>query len=256
MGRDRAGATAAPAAPADTVAVTLDRREEIAAGTFEFVLGLGSTLLPYRAGQAVDLHFPAATRPDPRGHVRAFSLASAPGGSRLSIASRIRRSPFKQDLLEAPIGTPLLVSQPWGDFVLPVDEKDVVLLAGGIGVTPFRAMIQDAVARSAKVELSLIHVARTPEEAPFYDEFRRWSSTHAHLAYLPIMTRAAESPTPYLGERRRPDAALFDELFDDHRGEALYLVSGPPRFVDGMQAALVELGIAADRIRLDRFDGY
>jgi len=256
MTREKAGEAAAPAVPADTIPVTLDRRDEIAEGTVEFQFGLGNTLFPYLAGQAVDLHFPAATRPDPRGHVRPFSLASAPGASRLSIASRIRESPFKLDLLEAPLGTTLHVSPPWGEFVLPPDEKDVILLGGGIGVTPFRAMIQDAVARSAKVELSLIHSARKPEEAPFYDEFRRWAATHPHLAYLPVMTRAEESSVPYLGERRRLDAALFEEILDDHRNEALYMISGPPRFVQGMVAALTQVGIPADRLRTDEFEGY
>lgn len=256
MTREKAGETATPVVPPDTVPVTLDRRDEIAEGTVEFQLGLGRTLFPYFAGQAVDLHFPAATRPDPRGHVRPFSLASAPGASRLSIATRIRESPFKRDLLEAPLGTTLYVSQPWGDFVLPPDEKDVILLGGGIGVTPFRAMIQDAVARSARAELSLIHSARKPEEAPFYDEFRRWAATHPHLAYLPVMTKAEESSVPYLGERRRLDATLLEEILDDHRNEALYMISGPPRFVKGMVAALAQIGIPAERVRTDEFEGY
>ena len=236
--------------------VTLDRREPVAEGTWAFHFGLGSTLVPYFAGQAVDLTFPGATRPDPRGHVRPFSLAAAPGAPRVTIATRIRESPFKQELLEAPIGTELFISDPWGDFILPPDEKDVVMIAGGIGVTPFRAMIQDAVARSAKAELSLLHSARTPEETPFLDEFRRWSATHPHLAYLPIMTQAEKSPLPWLGERRRIDAGLLADVLDDARHEALYMVAGPPGFVKGVAASLTELGVPAERVRLDEFDGY
>lgn len=238
------------------VQVTLDRREPVAEGTWAFHLGLGRQLLPYRAGQAVDLTFPGATRPDPRGHVRPFTLAAAPGAPRLTIATRIRESPFKQDLLEAPLGSTLVVSEPWGDFVLPVDETDVVFLAGGIGVTPFRAMIQDAVARSAKTELSLVHSARTPEEAPFLDEFRRWAATHPHLAYLPTMTQADRSPHPWLGERRRVDAAFLRDVLDDELHDALYMVAGPPGFVQGVTAALAELSVPAGRVRTDEFDGY
>lgn len=257
MAREKsAAATPLETLPADVIPVTLDRREDVALGTVEFLFGLGPTLLPYFAGQAVDLHFPTATRPDPRGHVRPFSLASAPGSPRLSIATRIRTSPFKQELLEAPLGTVLYVSPPWGDFVVPADEKDVVLLAGGIGVTPFRAMIQDAVARSARMELSLIHVARTPEEAPFYDEFRRWASTHAHLTYAPIMTHAEDSTIPYLGERRRPDAALFEEMLDEARDRAFYMIAGPPRFVTGMVEALAQVGVPEARVRTNEFPGY
>jgi ferredoxin-NADP reductase len=242
-------------APAGT-RVTLDRREEVAEGTWVFHLGLNGALLPYVPGQAVDLTFPAASRPDPRGHVRAFSLAAAPGAPRLTIASRVRSSPFKQDLLEAPIGAELFASEPWGEFTIPGGEEDVVMLAGGIGVTPFRAMVQDAVARSSRIQMSLIHSARTPEETPFLDEFRRWTATHAYLAYLPTMTQAERSKHAWLGERRRVDAVFLSEVLDDNVTAALYMVSGPPRFVTGVSAALAELGVPAARILLDTFDGY
>jgi ferredoxin-NADP reductase len=242
-------------APAGT-RVTLDRREEVAEGTWVFHLGLNGALLPYVPGQAVDLTFPAASRPDPRGHVRAFSLAAAPGAPRLTIASRVRSSPFKQDLLEAPIGAELFASEPWGEFTIPGGEEDVVMLAGGIGVTPFRAMVQDAVARSSRIQMSLIHSARTPEETPFLDEFRRWTATHAYLAYLPTMTQAERSKHTWLGERRRVDAVFLSEVLDDNVTAALYMVSGPPRFVTGVSAALAELGVPAARILLDTFDGY
>ena len=244
-----------PVAPAGT-RVTLDRREEIASGTWAFHLGLGGRDFTYQAGQAIDLTDPSAKRPDPRGHVRPFSLAAAPGAPRLTIATRIRQSPFKQELLEAPIGTELYASDPWGEFVIPPNENDVVMLAGGIGVTPFRAMIQDAVAKSARCDLSLIHSARTPEEAPFLEEFRRWSATHPFLAYLPIMTQAGKSAHTWLGETRRVDAALLREVLDDSVAEAFYMVSGPERFVSGATAALAELGVPSARVLTDLFEGY
>ncbi|MEO6462208.1 MAG: FAD-dependent oxidoreductase [Candidatus Eisenbacteria bacterium] len=256
MASEKTPHPALPGLPADAIPVTLERRDPVAEGTYEFLFGLGTTVVPYFPGQAVDLHFPTATRPDPRGHARPFSLASAPGSSRLTIATRIRDSPFKQELLEAPLGTGLFVSPPWGDFVVPADEKDVVLLAGGIGVTPFRAMIQDAVARSSPTEMSLLHAARTPEEAPFYDEFRRWALTHGHLTYAPVMSRAETSSIPYLGERGRLDAAVLDEMLDDARGQALYMIAGPPHFVSAMVAALGQVGVPAGRIKSNEFPGY
>ena len=247
--------TTPPAPPAGT-RLTIDRREQIADGTWAFHFGLGNATFPYVAGQAIDLTFPTAGRPDPRGHVRPFTIASAPGGSRITIATRIRQSPFKQDLLEAPIGTELYASDPWGDFVIPEGEMDVVFLAGGIGVTPFRAMIQDAVARTSPVEMSLIHSSRTPEEAPFYEEFRRFSGSHTTLAYLPTMTQAERSAHPWHGERRRVDAAFLRDVLSDDLAAAFYMIAGPPAFVTGVNAALAELGVPAARIRLDQFDGY
>jgi ferredoxin-NADP reductase len=248
--------TPPPAPPPAGMRVTLDRREQVAEGTWAFHFGLGDALLPYVAGQAIDLTFPGARRPDPRGHVRPFSLAGAPGGTRITIATRIRQSPFKQELFDAPIGTPLQASDPWGDFTVPAGEMDVVFLAGGIGVTPFRAIVQDAIARSSPVEMSLIHSSRTPEETPFYDEFRRFSGSHTTLAYLPTMTQAERSAHPWHGERRRIDAAFLRDVLSDDLAAAFYMVAGPPGFVTGVSAALAEIGVPAGRVLLDSFDGY
>jgi ferredoxin-NADP reductase len=244
------------AAGPDEVRVTLDRRELVAESTYAFHFGLGGAHLPYKPGQVVDLRFPGATRPDPRGHVRAFSLAAAPGAPRLTIATRIRQSPFKLDLLEAPLGTELFASKPWGDFIVPPDETDVVMIAGGIGVTPFRAILQEMIATSAPAEMSLLHSGRTPEETPFLDEFRRWSATNPQFAYLPTMTHAERSPHAWIGERRRIDAPFLSAVLDDGAHAALYMVAGPPAFVDAVADALVTIGVPAGRVMRDAFDGY
>jgi len=239
-----------------TFRAVLEKREPVAEGTWAFHFGLGGVPFPFTPGQAVDLTFPGAQRPDPRGHVRAFSIASMPGAPRLVIATRIRESPFKQELLEAPLGTELTVSEPWGDFVVPAGEDDVVLLAGGIGVTPFRSILQDAVAKTARTDWSLLHSGRTPEETPFLDEFRRWAATNPQFAYLPTMTQARKSPHPWLGETRRIDAGFLRDVLDDGIARALYMVAGPPGFVEGASAALAEIGVPPERILKDAFDGY
>jgi len=105
-------------------------------------------------------------------------------------------------------------------------------------------------------ELSLLHSARTPEETPFLDEFRRWASSMPNFTYLPTMTQAERSPHAWLGERRRVDAAFLSEALDDAAHRAFYMVAGPPAFVDAVAAALVEIGVPAARVLRDDFDGY
>jgi len=96
------------------------------------------------------------------------------------VATRVRGSGFKRSLVEAPLGTEVEVHGPYGDFTLPEEPSKIVMLAGGIGVTPFRAMAQDARERSLDHTLSLIHANRTPEEAPFLDELIRWGVESAN----------------------------------------------------------------------------
>ena len=241
----------------DHIAVTLKKREEIAQGTWAFTFTRGGPPVVFTPGQAVDVFLPALLHADPRGPVRPFTIAGTAGMDGFFIATRVRGSGFKQTLLEMPLGAALEVSEPWGDFVLPhTGRADIVMLAGGIGVTPFRAMAEDAVARSLPHDISLIHSNRTPEETPFLKDLRRWMTAHHRFNYLPTMTRMETSATPWVGERRRVDAAFLDDVLDDRRAEALYMVAGPPRFVQGAREALVAVGVPADRIQVDEFDGY
>jgi len=241
----------------DRTPVTLQKREEIASGTWAFTFTRGGPPFAFTPGQAVDLFLPALAHADPRGPQRPFTIAGTAGLDGFFIATRVRGSGFKQTLLEMPLGGTVEVSEPWGDFVLPATgHVDVVMLAGGIGVTPFRAMAEDAVARSLPHDVSLIHYNRTPEETPFLNDLKRWTTAHHRFTYLPTMTQMQNSSTPWVGERRRIDAAFLDDVLDDRRAEASYMVAGPPGFVSGARAALVAVGVPVDRVQVDEFEGY
>ena len=157
----------------------LAKREQIADATYAFTIEPKGTPFSYKAGQTIDLTVPHLSRPDPAGNRRTFSVANAPGYTSLLVATRVRGSALKQALVEAPIGSDLEIEGPYGNFTLPQKPSDVFLLAGGIGVTPFRAMIEDTLERSLDHTLSLIHSNRTPEETPFLEELIRWGAQSA-----------------------------------------------------------------------------
>ncbi len=236
--------------------VTLAHREEIASATWAFRLGLGGGEFPYRAGQTIDLTFPTPPQTDEAGNTRTFSIADAPGSGELLIATRVRGSAFKQSLVEAPIGTALEADGPFGSFTLPNRAQAVVLLAGGIGVTPFRAMIEDVARRKLEHGLTLIHSNRTPEEAPFLEELARWGVDFPRFTYRPTMTHAEASTHSWNGDRRRVDAAFLAEVFPGDRSSALYYAAGPERFVKAVVGSLKEIGVDEDQIRFEEFPGY
>lgn len=236
--------------------IALGRRAQVADGTWAFELRLLGQEFLFKPGQSLDLTYSHAPSPDPRGHTRPFSIANGPGADHLVIATRIRQSPFKQDLLDAAEGTELQVAGPFGDFTLPKSADDVVMIAGGIGVTPFRSMLEDASARALELDLSLIHSNRTPEETPFLNELKRWTTGNRRFTYLPTMTQMEKSQGSWIGARRRIDAAFLDEVLDEQRGRALYMLAGPARFVTGMRAALEQAGVPDDRVRSEDFPGY
>jgi ferredoxin-NADP reductase len=156
------------------LAARLAEREKIADATYAFRFDVGGKPFTYKPGQTVDVIQPEPRYTDEAGNRRTFSIADAPGKERILIATRDRGSAFKRSLIEAPLGTALEIDGPYGSFALPSKPSDVFLLAGGIGVTPFRSMVEDTRERSLDHTLTLIHSNRTPEEAPFLEELIRW----------------------------------------------------------------------------------
>src|SRR6185503_16898927 len=154
-------------------------REKIADATYAFTLEPHEAPFAYRAGQNVDVTVPALKYPDPTGNKRTFTIANAPGYGGFLVTTRARGSGLKQTLVEAPLGLDLMVDGPYGSFTLPQKPSEVVMLAGGVGITPFRAMVEDTLERSLDHTLSLIHSNRTPEEAPFLEELIRWGAQSA-----------------------------------------------------------------------------
>jgi ferredoxin-NADP reductase len=152
----------------------LAHRERIADATYAFTLEPHEAPFAYRAGQNVDVTVPELKFPDPAGNKRTFTVANAPGYGAFLVATRVRGSGLKKALVEAPIGLGVEVDGPYGSFTLPQKPSEIVMLAGGVGITPFRAMVEDTMERSLDHTLTLIHSNRTPEEAPFLEELLRW----------------------------------------------------------------------------------
>lgn len=99
--------------------------------SFKFFRKDDKNYLNYKAGQysIVDL----GTREDTKGPTRAFTIASSPTEKDvILISTRIRDTPFKQKLSKLEKGTSVRITGPEGDFTLPGDYSNrVVLLSGG-----------------------------------------------------------------------------------------------------------------------------
>ncbi|HEX7078299.1 MAG TPA: FAD-dependent oxidoreductase [Candidatus Eisenbacteria bacterium] len=238
------------------IPVTLAARERIADATYAFSLRLGGPF-PYKAGQTIDLTIPNPPHTDPSGNMRTFSIACAPGQERVLVATRVRGSAFKRSLVELPLGAGLEIDGPFGSFTLPKKATDAVLLAGGIGITPFRAMAEEAISRPADRTLTVIHSNRTPSEAPFLEELAAWAArSGGRFRYVPTMTRGGAAAIPWAGETRRVGPALLAELLPADRGAARYFVAGPEGFVKGAAGSLLELGVDEDLVTAEEFPGY
>ena len=208
--------------------------------------------LRFTPGQYLELDVPHR-RPDARGSRREFSIVSTPGDlPTLRIAYRDggqkHPSSFKRALAAVEPGDTLAVTGVWGDFVLPQLDVPVLLVAAGIGVTPFVSQLRDAAQRGRERNAVLVYVASEAAELAFRDELA------ASGARVIVFTRDRPADLPENWEWAqgvRLDAEGLARVVPDLASRHAF-VSGPSRLIAELAPALQR----ARSLTTDAFAGY
>lgn len=204
-------------------------------------------------GQYLELTIPHR-RADFRGSRRYFSIASAPtaaGPITIAITVPEKSSSFKRALLDLEPGQLVVATGVHGDFALPADASTPLLLvAGGIGITPFASQLAHAVDRGEDRDVTIVYQTSTPGELPYRALLEQSG------ARVVLFAPDAPDPLPehwvYAGPGRVSGDRLAELVPDAARRRAF--VSGPPGLVADLRRALRALGTR--RIHTDYFSGY
>ncbi len=216
------------------------------------VLAAANRPFHFTPGQYLELNLPHKHQ-DAKGIRRTFSIASAPHEKfiRFGITHGKDISSFKKTLL-ASEGKTVRATQHGGDFTLPHDSKiPLLFMAGGIGITPFRAMLSDLIARKEKRDIILFYGAATVD-AIAYQDILDQAEGRIGLTVVPII---AEPPKNWQGESGFVRASLLHRYVPDFRSRKIY-ISGPPSMVDSLKKQLRQKGVARSHIKTDHFSGY
>jgi ferredoxin-NADP reductase len=233
----------------------LVRREMVAEQTMSFRFAKPADW-SYRAGQFVDITLLGPPETDAEGNTRGFSISSAPREDVIMITTRLRDTAFKRVLQQVPLGTAVKIEGPFGDLRLHHADRPAVLLAGGIGITPFRSILVETIGDGhLPYRVVLFHANRRPEDAPFSDELRALERADPNLTFVPTMTALDGSSPAWDGERGHIDAAMLGRHLDGV-GNPIFYVAGPSGMVRASRTMLVASGVDEDDIRTEEFTGY
>ena len=205
----------------------------------------------HRAGQHVDVRL---TAEDGYQAQRSYSIASAPEDAELVLT--VERlddgevSPYLVDELRP--GDELELRGPVGGYFVWEESLGgpLLLVAGGSGVVPLRAMLRHHRAVGSRAPARLLYSARTPAEVVYRDELMELAAAEEIDVHV---TLTRERPEGWPGYARRVDRTLLEEVAwrpDEH---PLVYVCGPTGFVETVAGELVALGHDAARIRTERF---
>lgn len=217
----------------------------------------------FKAGQFVDITLLNPAETDAEGNVRGFSIASAPFEDSLMVATRMRNTAFKRAIATVPLQTEVKIEGPFGNLVLHNNvRKPAILLAGGIGITPFRSIVFQAAHEKLPHNIFLFYSNNRPEDAPFVEELRRLEKTNPNYHFIATMTAMERSQRKWSGETGFIDPKMLAKHLDASTpsdpkiAEAIYYIAGPPGMVAAMRKMLVEWGADEDNIRTEEFAGY
>ena len=174
-----------------------------------------------------------------------FSLSSAPNGRFLRLTVKASGD-HTRGLTRLRPGVRVLAEGPYGAFTATLRRRRrVLLLAGGVGVAPLRALLETLPARPGEVDL--VYRASSPEEVLFPHELTGIANARQAAVHWVLGPRAGRHPAGQLA------AGRLRSLVPDLRFREVF-VCGPPGMVDVARRELRRAGVPRRRIHAERFD--
>lgn len=211
--------------------LTLQSKKEEVPGVISFIFR-PERPISWAAGQFMQYILPHPN-PDERGIKRYFTIATAPYEENLMVTTRIapeKSSSFKKALLAMKTGQIIEATGPHGSFTLQDPSKQYVFVAGGIGITPFRAILLDLAHKKESINVTLLYANRD-ENIVFKDELEKLVKVHYFIG----------------------DNKINSEFITLN---SKFYISGPEPFVLSMEKLLSNLGVLDENIKRDYFPGY
>ena len=202
----------------------------------------------YCAGQFIDVYFPELNTPQGK----SYSLSSAPSENKFSITVKAIGE-FSNRLFNMKEGDYLVSSPPYGFFYSDQENTHLVMLAGGIGIAPFRATIAEQLAKNPtknERKMSLFYSSQTEEDIIFKSELNLWQEENPNLKIKHFITRQ-EKVSPDKQKGRITAEYVLKEISDLKNAE--FLICGSISFVRDMRRGLRDAGVPEETIYTEAF---
>ncbi len=183
--------------------------------------------------------------------LRSYSIVSAPGDRKdLSFCIELVKeglgSEFVRNLKE---GDLISMKGPFGVFTLKDFQKSAAFVATGVGVAPFKPMIEEALKYGYKKPVLLLFGIRTQDDAIYFEDFHKLSSEYKNFEFIPILSKP--NGKEWNGETGR--VTLFLETNYEKYKDRLFYLCGGMQMIKDARGVLLEKGHSPLNIKLEIF---
>ncbi len=208
---------------ADTFTVTIKGNKEFQAGQFCF-LRLNKNKLYAR---------------------HPFTISSAPGDDfafTIKLAGR-----FTQTAKELKEGDEIFIDGPFGKFI-PQPNKNLVFIAGGVGITPFMSILRDHIKRGVSQNITLIYGSRSQADIIFKDEIESINQPWFKKVYMlnDISNMTIQCEQGYISQD-------IIKKYVTNPNDSLYYICGPERMKDTAKKVLKDMGVKWRNVFVEDF---
>ena len=148
-------------------------------------------------------------------------------------------------------GEPVLIDGPYGLFshVVSSEGEPIVMIAGGIGITPMLSMIRYMADVDDQRRILLIWSNKTKEHIVFSEEFRNLEHRMQNLQIIHVITRGSGD----IDEKGRLDQTKLERLLKGCSRKSKVFICGPFEMMKEMSRAIKKLGFSSTRVYKEKF---
>ena len=202
--------------------------------------------LTFQPGQWVSLKLPVGTKPP---LTRAYSLATpeSPSGELTLVFDRVPRGTGSGYLYQLRAGDEVVLSGPYGNFVLPNPlDRELLFITRYTGLVPVRCMVKALYAHRETPPVLVIAVGPAEDELIYHYEFLSLAMTRASFRYLPLVASSDEAAVALTVSMLRP--------LVDGKPKVVPLLCGTRGFVRPLRNYFMEAGYDRKEVKTESYD--
>jgi len=182
-----------------------------------------------------------------------FSLTSSISQTdKISISVKLATdSGLTSKLFNMKEGDRVMIRGPGGTFCLDLENcHQVILLGGGIGITPLISMYKSSIASHDMKYVALFHSAKTTEELIHHDELKALASLNSKVHYIPVVTRDKS----WVGQTSRITSQQVMNFVENNQlQDPWFYICGPGQFNSEFHQAFLVSGYDQSKVHIESY---